>query len=202
MQRTEGATPSADELAILRLINRWIVYRDSGDWERLRAIWHDDGTMTAGWRQGPADDFIAACKMIFEGTQNVVHELGAVEIVVEGDRAISQNKMTITTRGDLDGTLCDVTCMGRHLDRWEKRDGLWGLLSRQTIYDRDRVDAVVSGEVPRLDRALLTSYGETYRHLAYFLVKRGFEVSRAHPALKTPEGDALISQWREWLEAA
>ena len=100
-----------------------------------------------------------------------------MEIVVEGDRAISQNKMTITSRGDLDGTLCDVTCMGRHLDRWEKRDGLWGLLSRQTIYDRDRVDSVVPGEVPPLDQTLLMSYGEAYRHLAYLLVRRGFQVS-------------------------
>ena len=174
MQRTEGSTPSADELAILRLINRWIVYRDSGDWDRLRAIWHADGTMTAGWRQGPADDFIAACRAMFEGSHIVAHELGAVEIAVEGDRAVSQTKITITSRDDLDGTLCDVTCMGRHLDRWEKRDGLWGLLSRQTIYDRDRVDAVVPGEVPQLDQALLSSYGEAYRHLAYLLVRRGY----------------------------
>ena len=202
MHRTEGAAPTADELAILRLINRWIVYRDSGDWVRLRAVWHEDGTMTAGWKQGPADDFIAACKVIFEGTQNVVHELGATEIVVRDDRAISQSKMTITTRGDLDGVLCDVTCMGRHLDRWQKREGLWGLLARQTIYDRDRVDPVVPGERPQLDHALLTSYGEAYRHLAYFLAERGFEVSRKHPALKTPEGDALLSEWRAWVVAA
>ena len=202
MQRTEGSAPSADELAILRLINRWIVYRDSGDWVRLRAIWHEDGTMTAGWQAGPADAFIAACKAVFEGSQNVVHELGAVEIVVKDHRAISQAKMTITSRGELDGTLCDVTCMGRHLDRWEKREGLWGLLARQTIYDRDRVDPVVPGEVPQLDQALLTSFGEAYRHLAYLLVRRGFQVSQQHPALKTPQGDALTNDWRNWLGAA
>ena len=52
MQRTEGSAPSADELAILRLINRWIVYRDSGDWERLRAIWDEPMTLdpAAPWR--------------------------------------------------------------------------------------------------------------------------------------------------------
>ena len=199
MQRTEGQSPSADELAILRLINRWMVYRDSGDWARLRAIWHEDGTMTAGWRQGPADDFIAASKAGWDGKLNVIHELGAVEIEMNGGRAISQNKMTITVRGDLDGTLCDVTCMGRHLDRWEKREGLWGLLARQTIYDRDRVDSVVPGEVPKLDLALLHSYGDAYRHMAYILIKLGYEVSREHPALKTPEGDALLSQLRGWL---
>jgi hypothetical protein len=198
--RIEGASPSADELAILRLINRWIVYRDSGDWERLRAVWHEDGTMTAGWRQGPADDFIAASKAGWDdGRLKVMHELGAIEVEVMGDRAISQNKITITVRADVEGTLCDVTCMGRHFDRWDKRKGLWGLIARQTIYDRDRLDTVVPGEVPALDLALLNSYGEAYRHLAYVFASLGYGISREHPALRTPEGDALVSEWRAWL---
>ena len=102
-------------------------------------------------------------------------------------------------RADLDGTLCDVACMGRHLDRWEKRQGFWGLLSRQTIYDRDRLDAVVPGEIPKLDLELLNSYGEAFRHIAYILVKQGYEVSRDHPAMNSPSGDALVKDWREWL---
>jgi len=199
LTRTEGAPPSDDELAILRLINRWMVYRDSGDWVRLRSIWHEDGTMAAGWRQGPADDFIAASRAGWDGKLKVMHALGAVKVEVAGERAISQNKMIISVRADLDGTLCDVACMGRHLDRWEKRRGLWGLLSRHTIYDRDRLDAVVPGEVPALDLDLLHSYGEAFRHMAYIMIKLGYEVSREHPAMNTPQGDALVSDWRAWL---
>jgi hypothetical protein len=198
--RTEGAAPGADELAILRLVNRWIVYRDNGDWERLRAIWHEDGTMTAGWQMGPADGFIAASKERWDdGRMKVAHELGAIEVEVLGDRAISQNKITITVRAELDGSVCDVTCMGRHFDRWEKRDGLWGLLGRQTIYDRDRLDTVVPGEVPKLDLDLLHSFGEPFRHIAYVFIKVGYAITPAHPAFRTPEGDALVSEWRAWL---
>ena len=58
--RTEGAAPSADQQAIVSLINQWIVHRDGGDWARLRPIWHEDGRMTASWRQGTADEFIAS----------------------------------------------------------------------------------------------------------------------------------------------
>ena len=199
MTRTEGASPSDNELAIHRLINRWIVYRDSGDWERLRAIWHEDGTMTAGWRKGSADDFIAASKAGWDGKLKVMHELGAVEVEVVGNRAVSQNKMAIWVRADLDGVLCDAMCMARHLDRWEKRGALWGLLARETIYDRDRLDAVIPGEVPQLDFSLLNSYGEGYRHMAYMFIKLGHEISTDFPALKTPQGDALVSAWRAWL---
>ena len=158
--------------------------------------------MTAGWRQGPADDFIAASKAGWNGKLKVAHELGAIEVEVLGSRAISQNKIVITVRVDLDGTLCDVTCMGRHLDRWEKRVGLWGLAARETIYDRDRLDAVVPGEVPKLDLALLHRYGEGFRHMAYAFIKLGFEINSRFPALKTPEGDALVSAWRAWLHSA
>ena len=200
-RRSEGSIPSDDELAILRLINRWIVFRDSGDWARLRAIWHDDGTMTAGWQQGPADDFIAACVAGWNGRLKVMHELGAVAVEADGARAVSQNKMTITVRADLDGTLCDVTCMARHLDRWEKREGLWGLAGRETIYDRDRLDAVNPGEIPVLDQALLESFDEAYRHMAYILVKLGYDISHEHPCLDSPHADALVARWRAWLSA-
>ena len=57
-----------DELQIRRLIERWAVWRDAGDWERFRSVWHDDGRMMATWFQGTADEFIALARSgYFEG---------------------------------------------------------------------------------------------------------------------------------------
>ena len=50
--------PVADRLAIRDLVENWAVWRDAGDWERFRTVWHPDGRMMATWFQGPADDFI------------------------------------------------------------------------------------------------------------------------------------------------
>ena len=47
-----------DRLAIRELIENWVVWRDAGDWERFRTVWHDDGVMMATWFQGPAEEFI------------------------------------------------------------------------------------------------------------------------------------------------
>ena len=202
MTRTEGAAPSADELAIRGLINKWMVFRDSGDWERLRPIWHADGRMAASWRQGTADEFIASNKASWGKGLSIFHELGAIAVDIRGDRALSQTKMTITQRADLDGTVCDVTCFARHLDRWEKRDGLWGLLLRETIFDRDRLDPVVPGATPTLDLELLMSFPEQYRHLGYLQTKLGFPISRDIPRLHSAAGDALLAEGRRWLEGA
>jgi hypothetical protein len=201
MPRSEGAPPSADEQAILSLINKWMVYRDSGDWERLRPIWHEDGRMSASWRQGTADEFIAANRASWDKGLSIFHELSAVAIEVRGARALSQTKMTITQRARLDGVICDVTCMARHQDRWEKRDGLWGLLLRETVFDRDRIDPVTPGEAIPLDRALLESFPEPYRHLGYLQTKLGYPIGRNIPHLRSPEAEALLAQGRRWLAA-
>lgn len=199
MPRTEGQPPSTDEQAILSLINKWIVFRDTGNWERLRPIWHEDGRMSASWRQGTADEFIESNRANWDKGLSIFHELGAVVIDVHGERAISQTKMTITQRAALDGVLCDVTCMARHHDRWEKRGGLWGLVLRETVFDRDRLDAVTPGQTPPLDLELLNQFPEPYRHLGYLQSKLGFDISRDIPRLRSEAAERLYAEGRAWL---
>ena len=199
MQRTEGAPPSADQQAILSLINKWMVFRDMGDWDRLRPVWHEDGRMSASWRQGTADEFIASNKANWDKGLSIFHELSAVVIDVNGSRAVSQTKMTITQRAELDGVLCDVTCMARHYDRWEKRVGLWGLLLRDTVFDRDRIDSVVPGQAINLDPELLGRFPAPYRHLGYLQTKLGFNVSTEIPHLRSQAAEDLYADGRRWL---
>ena len=35
---------SGERLAIRELVENWAVWRDAGDWDRFRGVWHDDGT--------------------------------------------------------------------------------------------------------------------------------------------------------------
>ena len=56
-----GMTPD-DRQVIRELVENWAVWRDAGDWERFRTVWHDDGRMMATWFQGPADEFIEASR--------------------------------------------------------------------------------------------------------------------------------------------
>ena len=36
-----------DRLAIRAVVENWVVWRDAGDWERFRAVWHTDGVYNA-----------------------------------------------------------------------------------------------------------------------------------------------------------
>src|SRR5215468_8319432 len=80
----------ADRLAIRDVVESWAIARDSADWDRFRAQWHDDGYMMATWFQGPKEDFIRVSQEGFAKGVNILHFTGASQATVNGTRAISQ----------------------------------------------------------------------------------------------------------------
>ncbi|MCR0985604.1 nuclear transport factor 2 family protein [Roseomonas populi] len=188
-----------DKLAIRELIENWAVWRDAGDWERFRTVWHDDGVMMATWVQGTADEFIAASRTGWDKGVSILHFLGGHSADLRGERAIAQTKMTISQRTTVHEVEVDVVCTGRFYDFLEKRDGRWGLLLRQPIYEKDRMDPLIPGRAVPLDPALLARFPVGYRHLAYIQSKIGYPVKADMPGLKGPEVEALYDRGKSWL---
>ena len=185
--------------AIRELIENWVVWRDAGDWKRFRTVWHDDGRMMATWFQGSADEFIRVSREGRDRGVNILHFLGGMSIDVAGERAIAQTKMTISQRADVDGVRCDVVCTGRFYDFLECRSGRWGIVLRQPIYEKDRIDPVDPSATLALDAALLEAFPEGYRHLAYLQTRIGYTVKRDMPGLKGPLVEALYARGAAWL---
>ena len=190
---------TADRLAIRDLIEEWVITSDSGDWEGFRAVWHDDGRMYATWTQGTAEEFVEARRRAFDADFSILHFLGGTSVKLSGARAVAQTKMTINQRGDLHGVLCDVVCTGRFYDFLEKRDGRWGMVLRQPIYEKDRLDPVDPAASIRLDADLLKRFPEGYRHLAYFQSENGYDPKTDMPGLKGAEVEALYARGKAWL---
>ena len=190
---------TADRLAIRDLVENWAVWRDAGDWERFRTVWHDDGRMMATWFQGTADEFIRVSREGFERGVRILHFLGGTAIDLSGGRAIAQTKMTICQRAEVEGVPCDVACTGRFYDFLERRAGRWGLVLRQPIYEKDRLDPVDPAASLDLDAALLARFPEGYRHLAYAQTRIGYEVRRDMPGLSGPEVEALYARGARFL---
>ncbi|HEV7173900.1 MAG TPA: nuclear transport factor 2 family protein, partial [Solirubrobacteraceae bacterium] len=140
-----------DRLLIRELVENWALWRDAGDWERFATVWHDDGFMMATWFQGPAPDFIRVSREGFERGVSILHFLGGFTVDIAGERAIAQTKMTISQRAELDGVTVDVVCTGRFYDFLERRDGRWGIVLRQPIYEKDRLDPIDPSAKLKLD---------------------------------------------------
>ena len=188
-----------DRLIIRDLIENWAIWRDAMIWDRFRTVWHDDGRMMATWFQGTADEFVAVSREGYERGVRILHFLGGMSIDVAGPRAIAQTKMTIAQRAPVEGVPCDVVCTGRFYDFLEKRDGRWGMVLRQPIYEKDRLDPVDRSARLQLDQTLLARFPEGYRHLAYIQTKIGYKVKPDMPGLDGPEVEQLYEDGAAWL---
>lgn len=191
-----------ERLTIREMIENWVLWRDACLWEKFRTLWHDEGRMMATWTQGTADEFIEMSKQGFARGVRILHFLGGSTIEVRGPRALSQTKMTISQRAPVHDVLCDVVCTGRFCDFWEKRAGRWGLVLRQPIYEKDRMDPVDPAARLQLDPALLAKFPEGYRHLAYLQTQIGYKIKLDMPGLTGPELEALYARGEAWLNGA
>jgi hypothetical protein len=191
-----------DRLAIVETVNNWALWRDAGDWERFRTVWHEDGWMTATWFQGPAGKFIEVSRAGFDKGVSILHFLGGTSVDLNGERAIAQTKMTISQRASVDGVMVDVVCTGRFYDFFAKRGGRWGIVRRQPIYEKDRMDPLDPAARLVLDPELLARFPEGYRHLAYLQTKIGYTIKLDLPQLKGPVVEALYAHGQAWLDGA
>ena len=179
------------------MVQNWALWRDAGDWERFRTVWHDDGWMTATWFQGPAAEFIKVSKAGFEKGVSILHFLGGSSVDVKGSRAVAQTKMTISQRGDVrrrDGRRGVHRPLLRFLReaRWTTGASCAASRStRRTAWTR----SIPSAQL-KLDPDLLGSFPEGYRHLAYLQTKLGFQIKRDLPQLKGAEVEQLYRHGR------
>jgi hypothetical protein len=189
----------ATEFRVRRVVENWALFRDAGRWDAFATVWHDDGWMTATWFQGPASDFIRVSRQAFDAGVNILHFLGGFSCETGGERAIAQTKMTIQQRAPVHGILVDATCTGRFYDFLEQRDGVWAIVRRQPIYEKDRLDPVDPAAHLSLDQHVLARFPEGYRHLAYLQEQAGYTVKTGLPGLRGPEVELLYREGRDWL---
>ncbi|WP_428099786.1 nuclear transport factor 2 family protein [Candidatus Rariloculus sp.] len=192
-------TLTLDKLAIREVIDNWVIWSDSGDFDSFASVWHDDAWMSATWFQGPAHEFVAARRAGFGRGVNIIHFLGGTSCDIIGSRAIAQTKMTISQRAEIDGIAVDAVCTGRFYDFFEKRERRWAIVRRQPIYEKDRIDPVDPAARLPLDAELLSRFPEGYRHLGYLQTKAGFDVKLGLPELRGRAVNKLYRQGDDWL---
>jgi hypothetical protein len=199
MSQASNST-ATDRVEIRELIENWVVWRDAGDWQRFRSVWHADGVMMATWFQGSCEDFIRVSREGWDKGVSILHFLGGISIELAAGRAIAQTKMTISQRAKVAGELADVVCTGRFYDFLEKRQERWGIVLRQPIYEKDAIAPVDPATRIVLDKVLLERFPVGYRHLAYLQSELGYAVKRDMPGLKGEKVEALYALGRSWLQ--
>jgi hypothetical protein len=191
-----------DKLEIIEIIQNWVLWRDTGSWDRFRTLWHPGAWMGASFFQGPAEQFIERSRAAHAKGVSVLHMLGGSSVDLRAQRAIAQTKMTIHLRAPLDGVLVDVVCMGRFYDFFDKRAERWGLVRRHGVYDKDWLNVVDPSAELTLDPKLLTQFPAAYQHLGYVQTRLGLTVNRNLPHTNGEAMQELSAHGERWLDGS
>lgn len=134
----------ADRQAITDLIYRYCRAVDRLDVPLGRSIWHEGGHADygvgayVGEGRGAIDHICAQHRQTLAHS----HQVTNILIALDGDAAGSEAYHFATLRVGGGGTVRQISVWGRYIDRWERRDGRWGLVDRVTVRDFDEVREV------------------------------------------------------------
>src|SRR4029079_11779526 len=131
-----------DKAACAEVIQNWGFARDQGRWDDLAAIFHPGGEIAVSWFRGAYPDFVAHCRSNFGRGSEAKHLLWPARVAVKRQRGPAETNVAILVRQTIEGVAVDLTSNGRFLDRLERRDGIWRIVERATLYEKDRLDPV------------------------------------------------------------
>lgn len=189
-----------DRLRLRELVDAWMMWRDARQWSKVATLWHDGGVMMTTWGgTSTPGEFARAAQEGFERGDRMLHSNGGSTIELTGDRAVVQTKLRIMQRAPVDGVLCDVVCLGRDYDLCERREGRWGFVLRQPIYEQDSLTPVDPSQTLVLDPQRLGRYPEGYARMAYLQEGLGYRVALDMPVHTGPRLEELYAQGESWL---
>jgi hypothetical protein len=116
---------------------------DRCDVELMRSVYHPDAFDHHGPFQGNGwefvDQFVPSSRATSTFTQ---HLIGNLLIEVDGHRAYSEAYFVAYVGRTEEGRELIGAFGGRYVDKWERRDGNWGVVHREVVHEWSRGDAV------------------------------------------------------------
>ena len=140
------------------------------------------------------------------------------DISLDGKRAVTKMKATITQRFEIQGCEVDAESDCRFCFFWQKettgsdgegmKEGEWRARFVRHWYEKDKLIAINPAQVPVLDEERLAAYPTGYRYLAYCQEETmGVKVMRDMPGHRREAGnvcgrkhDELYWLCKRWVE--
>ena len=185
-----------DRQDIADLMTGWI-RRDLGEWDRLRELFHPDARIELTWFEGPASEFVDASARMGASELRTKHLITAptVTFSADGMRAVGETNAVVIAENVRLGLGCEAH--NRFVDRLERRDTVWRILDRTSVYDFGSF--TFPAGVVEIDRAALGKYPREYAALAYLLEVSGFPVQRTFATRGSELERAIKLSAMDWL---
>lgn len=178
------------------LMNGWM-HRDLGEWDHLRNLFHSDGTIEITWFEGLGSDFVDGSIRMGASDVRTKHLIAAPVITfnASGNKAILETNAMIIAENVKLNVGCE--CHNRFYDMAEKRDGVWRLFRRQSIYDMGTFTFPLG--LVEIDQTVVSKYPREYATLAYVLEKSGFPMQRVFATRGSELEQSMKRDGQKWL---
>lgn len=183
-----------DRLSIADLMTGWI-HRDLAQWDSLRELFHPDGTIEITWFEGLFSDFVDGSIRMGASDLRTKHFVAGPVVSFQGDKAIVETNAIIVGENVRLGLGC--SSHNRFYDRVEKRNGVWKIVKRQSVYDMGSFTftrGVVDIDTERVER-----YPREYAPLAYLLEVSGFPVQKTFATKGSELERTMKEEGQAWL---
>ncbi len=166
MHNSAPRSDLADKEAIRDLIYIYCRAVDRLDIPLGQSVWHEDGHADYGadYYQGPGKGVVDKVCADHLNLLSHSHQVANILIVLDGDRAGSESYVHGTMRAERSGQIVQISVWGRYCDGWEWREGRWGLVRREVIFDHEEVRQVMP--MNHKNRGSRDTSDPSYRFLA------------------------------------
>jgi hypothetical protein len=183
-----------DRLSIADLMTGWI-HRDLAQWDELRTLFHSDGIIEVTWFEGLFSEFIEGSMRMGKSDLRTKHFIASPVVKFQNSKAVVETNAMIVGENVRIGLGC--ISHNRFYDLVEKRDGVWRIVKRQSIYDMGSF-TFPQGMV-EIDTGIVKNYPSEYAPLAYLLEKSGFPVKRVYATKGSELEKTMKAEGEAWL---
>lgn len=143
----------SDRISIEDAVHRYARGVDRKDWDLVRSAYHADAIDNHGSYNGPLDGFISSLEERHRTIDQSIHLVSNILIeTFSSESALVESYFCcFQTRRDGDGGLVQTQAIGRYIDRFERRDGLWRIARRNVAFDRYHVTDAGTDRLPTMD---------------------------------------------------
>ena len=148
--------------------------------EEQAKLWFPDGRVITTWFNGSFEQYRTASPVsgekrpVVEAPEQIPglrvlvnHRVNNTLVWLKGTRAVAEVICTLCFRTPLGWDWVDLTCMCRMHYRCEKRDGRWGIVYFEGIYERDSLKPLFGENKLTVTEQELEKYRPINRYMGY-----------------------------------
>ena len=125
-----------DQFEIRQVIEAYVHACDRADRDAVIDVYHEDSYDHHGKLSGPGHQFAAECvKSLLDVWESCNHLLGQSRIKLDGDSAGAETFYFATQTRNDNGEMMMDQQLGRYVDQFERRDGVWRIKDRRCIQE-------------------------------------------------------------------